>query len=824
MFLMLILGVFLMLHFWGNPRQQPVEQNVLDKPVVKQEVSADGNEANPAAADTAANVKETDVPPQYFTLGSLDPKDRYKMLITLTNQGAAVERIELNTPQYRDVHEQSGYLGQIIADVKTAEYGQDGATVQVVGKGTPAEQFGLQVGDKIIEFNRLIKKTQTYETSRIKTFADLRNNLRKTKPKDEIALTLIRNGQKIDGLKFVLSYYPMDVIRPESVVKDYNDYTNLGGLHGASLPGQIPDANPSDQLSFLTTLQRIDDRQLDLPASLAANNSKLRDIIPRDNTLDIELPKVELRTKNWKIEKQTENEIVFSKTVPQYGIEFVKTYKLSEKYDLTFKIEVRNLDTKPHTVAYQLDGPTGLPLEGGWYSTKPGPGWGRYGVRDIVVNYKGGKTQTVANSVVASDMVKTPWADDPLNFVGVDSTFFQCTFKPDKEKNAVWHKQAFPIRVGEKNYDWSVLTDVSFRLLSKEQTLQPNEKMEHSYTVFAGPKDTKVLSQYGLDDTIAYGWFWFCSKPLLWLLHTFHSFGLSYALAIVLLTICVRLLMFPMSRKQALGAIKMQEIQPELKAIAEKYKDDMQARAKAQGDVFKKHNYHPASGCLPLFIQLPIFIGLYKALQIDSGLYGTPLISSSFRWCSDLSAPDMLIDWSSFWTSIGWTSFNTGTGTGFLAMFALGPYFNLLPLLTIALFLVQQAVMMPPPTDDQSRMQRTMMQYMMIFMGFMFFKVPSGLCVYFIISTLWGLAERRFIPKAALAGAMPKAANSTYDVEPVSPNTSGAKKKDKRQKEPAAPSGKEGFFTRMMRQVKEITDKAAEDQRFEKSKKDRKRK
>ncbi len=104
-------------------------------------------------------------------------------------------------------------------------------------------------------------------------------------------------------------------------------------------------------------------------------------------------------------------------------------------------------------------------------------------------------------------------------------------------------------------------------------------------------------------------------------------------------------------------------IQPKLKEIAEKYADDMQKRSAAQRALFKEHNYNPMSGCLPLFIQLPIFIGLYKALSIDAGLYGSPLLSSSIRWCTDLSAPDMLFDWSSFWASIGWPGFNAGQGT-----------------------------------------------------------------------------------------------------------------------------------------------------------------
>ena len=84
-------------------------------------------------------------------------------------------------------------------------------------------------------------------------------------------------------------------------------------------------------------------------------------------------------------------------------------------------------------------------------------------------------------------------------------------------------------------------------------------------------------------------------------------------------------------------------------------------------------------------------------------------------------------------------------------MFALGPYFNLLPLLTVVLMIWQQKVLTPPPTDEQAIMMQKMMKYMMVFMGLMFFKVASGLCIYIVVSSLWSMIERRFLPKAAVA-------------------------------------------------------------------------
>jgi YidC/Oxa1 family membrane protein insertase len=214
----------------------------------------------------------------------------------------------------------------------------------------------------------------------------------------------------------------------------------------------------------------------------------------------------------------------------------------------------------------------------------------------------------------------------------------------------------------------------------------------------------------------------------------------NYGLAILMLTVLVRGCMFPLSRKQALGAQKMQELQPEIRRIQEKYKNDMEGRTKAQQELFRKHNYNPFSGCLVLFVQLPIFVALYRSLMVDIELRQAPLLSQGIRWCSNLAAPDMLFDWSGFMPGflLGW----------------LGPYFNLLPILTVVLFIVQQKMFMPPAVDEKAAQQQKMMQYMMVFIGVMFFKVASGLCIYFIASSLWGLAERKLLPKTSSASSV----------------------------------------------------------------------
>jgi YidC/Oxa1 family membrane protein insertase len=258
-------------------------------------------------------------------------------------------------------------------------------------------------------------------------------------------------------------------------------------------------------------------------------------------------------------------------------------------------------------------------------------------------------------------------------------------------------------------------------------------------------------------------------------LHFFYGIVGNYGIAIILLTVVVRAFMFPLSRKQALGAQKMQELKPEMDKINEKYKGKAEEKSRAMQELWKKHNYNPLSGCLLVFLQLPIFMGLYRALMIDVELWQAPLISESFRWCSNLAAPDMLFRWKDW-------GFVPDMITAYRGFGSLGPYLNILPLMTVGLFLWQQKMFMPPATDDNSRMQQKMMTYMMILIGFMFFTVPSGLCIYFIASSLWGIAERKLLPKTLPAGAA-GSTKSKISADVTANNGAEARRERKKQRE-----------------------------------------
>lgn len=230
-----------------------------------------------------------------------------------------------------------------------------------------------------------------------------------------------------------------------------------------------------------------------------------------------------------------------------------------------------------------------------------------------------------------------------------------------------------------------------------------------------------------------------------WLLGILYAIIPNLGICIVLITLMVRGMLFPLSRKQAInGQImsqRMAKVSPELRKIKEKYKNDFMKMREETMKLYREHNINPAAmlgGCLTLLIQMPIFMGLYYALQ-ESIFFRL----EEFLWMPNLSAPDMLAWWSEM---IPWVSTPNDMG----GMLYLGPYFNILPLIAVGLMLYQQKKMMPVSEDPQIQSQQKMMKYMLILMALFFYKVAAGLCIYFTISTAWGIMERRMTPKVKL--------------------------------------------------------------------------
>ena len=234
------------------------------------------------------------------------------------------------------------------------------------------------------------------------------------------------------------------------------------------------------------------------------------------------------------------------------------------------------------------------------------------------------------------------------------------------------------------------------------------------------------------------GWFDLISQVLFLVLKGFHALVGSWGLSIILLTVLVRGLLFPLSRKQMKSTIeyskKMQKVKPKLDALREKYGNDRQRMSQEQMRLWKEHEIPILpGGCLLTFLQLPIWIALYGMLQ-----YSFDLRHAAFLWIPDLSQAEHI-------------------GGGALFPFVKGVFFlpnafqylNLLPLVMTATWFFASKAIMTPPADEQQAQMQAMMQWMpfvmLLFPGF--YDMPAGLCLYITASSTWGIVESRIIRK-----------------------------------------------------------------------------
>lgn len=752
--LIISLNVAISTIFFKAPEKPPVVEKAEVPPVKKPPAGPEVAKRPMAEAEAPVplppepKIEVVPVLQRWLTLGSVDEDSPYRMLVTFTNRGAAIRRVELSSSRYNALNNRAGYLGHLEG---VPALGGKGVLALVVGAGTPAAEAGLRPGDVIVKAGAV----------EVNTPDELNDVLQQTRPGQEILLGVLRDGKPIEPLTAKLAWTPLQVMGPEA-----RNLLERGELER----GEMPPPGFVDPPSYLMTLAQL-------------NEAKRAEE-------ELELQGVDLIDGNWEVVEHDQEHVVFRKTLPESDLEIVKRFHLATvppeqaenpdypAYHLEFDIEIRNVGQAAQTVAYQLDGPTGLPAEGWWYASKISRNWwSGAGLRDLVAQYLDRSPVMFSPSDMVEDGME-PMKAKSMMYIAVDAQYFSSALVPrKKDLEQIWFAEADGVLLGPKpgKKDDPRLANVTFRLKSKPRTLVPGESFEQSFTLFAGPKRPDLLAEYGpgggytLGSLVYYGWpIWaFVSKIMLAILHAFYFIVGNYGVAIVLLTVLVRGLMFPLSRKQALNMIKMQELQPEMKRIQEKYKGDMEKRSKAQRELFQKNNYKPMGGCLMMFIQLPIFLGLYRALSVDVELRQAPLFGEAIRWCSNLAAPDMFYNWA--WLL---PEFIT-EGRGF---FSLGPYLNVLPIITVALYIGQQKMFMPPPTDEASAMQQKMMKYMMVVVGLMFYKVASGLCLYFIASTLWSMAERKLLPKAQPAAASAAAVPAEESRPPVEAGANGRRR------------------------------------------------
>ena len=257
-------------------------------------------------------------------------------------------------------------------------------------------------------------------------------------------------------------------------------------------------------------------------------------------------------------------------------------------------------------------------------------------------------------------------------------------------------------------------------LTQARQTVQPGGQAGLDAEVFAGPKDLDVLKSAGqdLDKLVDLGWFDFLARPALYLLKFLYGFIGNYGLAIILVTVLQKVAFYPLSQKSLKSMQAMQMIQPKVQALQERYKNNPQKKQEETMALYRKHGVNPMGGCLPMVVQIPIFIALYNALSNSVEMW-----QAHFLWIRDLTQPDSLFRLQ-LW---GGDYYNAG---------------NILGLLMGVSMWVQQN--MSPPAGDPRQAQ--MMLWMMpILFTWMFWSFPSGLVLYWLVNNILQIGQQWLI-------------------------------------------------------------------------------
>jgi YidC/Oxa1 family membrane protein insertase len=270
--------------------------------------------------------------------------------------------------------------------------------------------------------------------------------------------------------------------------------------------------------------------------------------------------------------------------------------------------------------------------------------------------------------------------------------------------------------------------------------------IEHRYDLFAGPKEYRTLDRLGsrfgnkLDLIMGFsGFFGFFAKGLLLSMNGLHAIGLPYGLAIIAITIIIKLLFWPLTQVSTRSMKRMQTLQPKMKELQEKYRDDPKKMNQKMMEFMKENKINPAAGCLPIVIQIPVFIGFYKMLQTAIELRG-----AAFLWARDLSQPDTLF---------------MLPGLDFPV--------NPLPLIMGATQLWQARMM--PPSPGMDPVQQKMFQYMPLIFIFILYNFSSGLTLYWTVQNLLTIAQMKLTRAGEAKSAKAKV------TAPVAP---ASKKKD----------------------------------------------
>ncbi len=372
-----------------------------------------------------------------------------------------------------------------------------------------------------------------------------------------------------------------------------------------------------------------------------------------------------------------------------------------------------------------------------------------------------------------------------VEFIGYKSKYFIAALKPDGNEALV--------------DGWAIGRKEAFRygLYTPQFDVQPGESHNSRFQLYLGPMHIGALRQawptlptalrffkpdgiFGKTVNNSMDWF---AKALLRNLNWWYGFFPNYGIAIIMLTVLVRMVMFPLTLKSMRSMKKMQTLQPEMEALREKHKDDQQALSQATMKMYKERGINPLAGCFPMLLQMPVFIALYRMLWNAFELRGT-----GFLWIDDLSQPDKL--------------FHTPFLQSVPLIGGALEYFNILPIL-VAVAMVLSMKLTPTAGPSQNPQQKMIMTVMPIMFGVISYVFSAGLNLYVLTSTVLGILQNRLIRTTDIAG--PKLVEATATPEGNGPIEKPVQPKKKKPARDGRGKKPQHFYDRAQQRKREMT-------------------
>jgi YidC/Oxa1 family membrane protein insertase len=401
------------------------------------------------------------------------------------------------------------------------------------------------------------------------------------------------------------------------------------------------------------------------------------------------------------------------------GLKFRRTISVDDKYLFAVKDDVVNSGAQPVTLyPYALISRHGTPKTLGYYILHEGliGELGDQGLQEVT--YKN-----------IDEKKKLTFAKVSKSWLGITDKYWAAALLPDPEATLDATFSAGE-DAGIKTYQTSYLLG--------EQVIAPGATGTASGRLFAGAKEVHVVNGYNsalgltlFDRLIDWGWFFFITKPMFEFMDTIYRFTGNFGVAILLVTVCIKALFFPLANKSYASMAKMKAVQPQMQILRERYPDDKVKQQQELMELYKREKINPVAGCLPIVIQIPVFFSLYKVLFVTIEMRHAPF----FGWIKDLSAPDP----TNIFNLLGLIPFDP------TLVPVIGSYLHLgiWPLI-MGITMWAQMKLNPAPPDPA---QKVIFDWMPVIFTFMLSSFSAGLVIYWAWNNTLSVMQQSIIMK-----------------------------------------------------------------------------